>query len=210
MWKCPACGKENENLFCSSCGCKKPEEKQSQNDYENILGRGFLFLEDGDFEKAEEYFEKVLDIDFECAKAYLGKLLVSLKVKKIPDLEKVNVDFSENPNYKKIVRFGDEKLINEVNIYLDAVTDRVKSDTYEPLYLAAKEFMENNTIEAYETAINYFSRLNGYKDSVQLMTECDRKISEIKMNESDDIKKIMMILLFFGLAVAICIMIANA
>ena len=204
MWRCPACGKENENLFCSSCGCKKPEEKQSQNDYENILGRGFLFLEDGDFEKAEEYFEKVLDIDFECAKAYLGKLLVSLKVKKIPDLEKVNVDFSENPNYKKIVRFGDEKLINEVNIYLDAVTDRVKSDTYEPLYLAAKEFMENNTIEAYETAINYFSRLNGYKDSVQLMTECDRKISEFRSKEDRAAKlAIFFVILVFALTVAI-------
>lgn len=30
---------------------------------DNLLKRVFLFLEDGDFEKADEYCEKILDVD---------------------------------------------------------------------------------------------------------------------------------------------------
>ena len=205
MWKCPDCGKENENMFCSNCGVKKPEETQQQKDYENILGRGFLFLEDGDFEKAEEYFEKVLDIDFECAKAYLGKLLADLRIKNISGLENANVDFSENPNYKKILRFGDEKLKNEIKIYLDAVSERVINNSYEPLYREAKDLMEKNTIIAYKKAINYLSQLNGYKDSVQLMTECDKKISVLLTEDERLRKRFAVFWIFVGIILTVMI-----
>lgn len=41
----------------------------------SLLKRAFMFLEDGDWESADKYCEKVLDIDPENAQAYLGKLL---------------------------------------------------------------------------------------------------------------------------------------
>ena len=41
-----------------------------------LLRRAFLFLEDGEFDHANEYAEKVLDIDPECAEAYIVKLLI--------------------------------------------------------------------------------------------------------------------------------------
>lgn len=40
-----------------------------------LLRRGNLFLEDGDWKNADTYFDKVLDLDPECAEAYLGKLM---------------------------------------------------------------------------------------------------------------------------------------
>ena len=45
-----------------------------------LLKRAFMFLEDSDWNSANEYCEKVLDIDPECAEAYLGKLMAELKV----------------------------------------------------------------------------------------------------------------------------------
>lgn len=42
--------------------------------------RAFMFLEDGNFDEADEYCEKVLDIDPENAQAYLGKLMAELRV----------------------------------------------------------------------------------------------------------------------------------
>lgn len=39
-----------------------------------------MFLEDGNFDEADEYCEKVLDIDPENAQAYLGKLMSELRV----------------------------------------------------------------------------------------------------------------------------------
>jgi Alpha-tubulin suppressor and related RCC1 domain-containing proteins len=43
--------------------------------------RGRLFLEDGDFEKAEEYFERALDLSPETPKIYLNKLLAKHKTR---------------------------------------------------------------------------------------------------------------------------------
>lgn len=50
-----------------------------------LLKRAFMFLEDGDFGSANEYCEKVLDIDPENAEAYLGKLMAELHVKNKTD-----------------------------------------------------------------------------------------------------------------------------
>ena len=40
---------------------------------ESLLRRAQLFLEDGNWKSANEYFDKVLDINPECAEAYVGK-----------------------------------------------------------------------------------------------------------------------------------------
>ena len=87
----------------------------------SLLERAFIFIEDGDFESGDDYCEKVLDIDPRCATAYLGKLMVDLKVKKRRQLASVATDFSENINYKRLVRFGSDELVDEVNAYLEEV-----------------------------------------------------------------------------------------
>ncbi len=46
-----------------------------------LLRRGELMMEDGEFAKAENYFERVLDAAPECAAAYWGKLCCKLKAK---------------------------------------------------------------------------------------------------------------------------------
>ena len=51
-----------------------------------LLKRAFMFLEDGNWKSAEEYCEKVLDIDPECAEAYLGKLMAETKSKNVADI----------------------------------------------------------------------------------------------------------------------------
>ena len=53
---------------------------------DNLLERAFLFLESGEFKKADEYLEKVLDSDCKNARAYLGKLMIERKVCKVEDL----------------------------------------------------------------------------------------------------------------------------
>ena len=52
----------------------------------SLLERAFMFLEDGEWESADGYCEKVLDIDPKCAEAYLGKLMAETKSKKVSDV----------------------------------------------------------------------------------------------------------------------------
>ena len=44
-----------------------------------LLKRGNMALEDGDWKSADEFFDRVLDVDAECAEAFLGKLLAQEK-----------------------------------------------------------------------------------------------------------------------------------
>ncbi len=99
-----------------------PEKTSS--DANPILERAFIFIEDGDFQSADGYFEKVLDTDPRCATAYLGKLMVDLKVKNRRKIASVKTSFEENVNYKRIIRFGSDELIDEINEYLEEVKIR--------------------------------------------------------------------------------------
>ena len=48
---------------------------------EIVLKRGFLSLDDGNFEKADDFFEQALNINPENVTAYIGKLLAELQLK---------------------------------------------------------------------------------------------------------------------------------
>ena len=89
-----------------------------------LLKRVFMFLEDGDWNSANEYCEKVLDIEPECAEAYLGKLMAELNVKKRDLLSTCNNPFDTNANYQKIVRFGNAELKAELEGYISTINER--------------------------------------------------------------------------------------
>ena len=84
-----------------------------------LLRRGYMFLEDKDWKRADEYFEKVLDLEPENGKAYLGKLLATLKCSKLEDVEYCDEDFSNDKNYKRVLCYGDSKTIKELQYYKD-------------------------------------------------------------------------------------------
>jgi alpha-tubulin suppressor-like RCC1 family protein len=81
---------------CESCGMKHTKDRVKAKAQEitgtvaisNIAGleslmkRGQLALEDSNWKQADEYFDKVLDIDPEYAPAYIGKLCAELEVQK--------------------------------------------------------------------------------------------------------------------------------
>jgi hypothetical protein len=67
-------------------------------------------LEDGEFDSAEKYAERVLDKDPECGEAYLYKLMVQLNVKKVDELGEGSEVLTGNKLYQKALRFGSEEL----------------------------------------------------------------------------------------------------
>lgn len=90
----------------------EPKEKvtgDSQGNDQSLLERVRIFLEDGEWERVDEYCEKVLDRDPKNAYAYLYKLMADLKLRRYEDFSTVSKAFDENSNYLKLVRFADEK-----------------------------------------------------------------------------------------------------
>lgn len=88
---------------------------------ESYIKRMFMFLNDGEWQKADEYCEKVLDINPECAEAYLGKLMVNLKIKTVSGFDNEKSNFKTNKNYQKIITFGDVNIKKRLKDNLDRI-----------------------------------------------------------------------------------------
>lgn len=92
-----------------------------------FLKRVSMFLEDKNWKGADEYCEKVLDIDPECAEAYLGKLMAELQVSKQENLADSEDSFEENNNYQNAIRFSDEELKTVLVGYIKHINIRNES-----------------------------------------------------------------------------------
>ena len=205
-----------------------------------LLERAFMFLEDGDWAKADIYCESVLDQEPKCAEAYLGKLMVEVKVRKKEDLSKAKEPLDQSDNYSKVMRFADESLRESLSkakelqhneqLYTEAMAcmtaasdedayrsasqkflllgsykdsssrreqclqraDRIIADRRqreeikrkEDIYSRAEKCMRKGTIESYNTAIQLYESIPGFRSSAAQIIECRRKIEEIKAKEA--------------------------
>jgi len=117
---------------CDSCGMKHTKDRvkamamevtgtvevSNIASIESLIKRARLAIEDSDWKQADEYFSKVLDIDPECAPAYMGKLFAELKIKDDKDfLQKQKPLPTENSNYQRAIRFADSELREKIENY---------------------------------------------------------------------------------------------
>ena len=130
-----------------------------------LLKRAFMFLEDGNWSEADAYCEKVLDIEPENAKAYLGKLMAEYKISRQGMLAGCNENFKISSNYEKVMRFGDEKQKVELEEYFNT-----------SVYNRAKDMMQAASSEKeYEAVAREFEKILDFKDSKVLVEECHKK-----------------------------------
>lgn len=138
-----------------------------------LLKRAFMFLEDGDWESADEYCEKVLDSDPENANAYLGKLMAEMRVRKQEDLSKCSEPFDNYNSYKKAVRFGDEQLAATLNNYVTYIKERNEMERLKGIYHKAYDAMQYaDTEEVFKSAAKLFQGISGYRDADEMAERC--------------------------------------
>ena len=137
-----------------------------------ILKRAFIFLEDGEWNAADEYCEKVLDVDPECAEAYLVKLMVQLRVRNREDLKDQAQPFDNNGNYQRVLRFADEKLRSVLSGYIDHIQTRNKNARLEEIYTRAKNLMSDGSEAACREAAYLLGEIRDYKDAAILAEKC--------------------------------------
>lgn len=145
---------------------------------DSLLKRAFMFLEEGSWDKADEYCEKVLDINPECAEAYLYKFFSSKKISNINEIIKIIIVIDE-PYYECTLssweklstfefdamrRVGQEKAKKLVE---DARIDIVKAQTG-CRYDEAKSLIENLPI-----------KINLTKSAIKRLKVLGASVSEI-------------------------------
>ncbi|MGN0623579.1 MAG: DUF6273 domain-containing protein [Oscillospiraceae bacterium] len=152
-----------------------------------LLERAFLFLEDGKWQDANIYCEKVLDIYPKNAEEYLGKLMVDLQVRSRKQLADCADPFDDRENYGKVLRFGDEKLETEMRGYIAHINERNENARLTGIYNDAVSAMNAaNTESAYKAAADTFRSISGFQDADSLVEQCLDKAEVCRKNDIYD------------------------
>ena len=152
-----------------------------QNDIEPLLIRTAMFLEDENWEKADEYAERILDMNPKCAQAYLDKMMAELHVSKIEKLVELKENFEKNMYYIKFLQHANEKSARQVKLYLFELKNRL---TYEE---AISALNHANNISEYDFAKNKFNTIIEYKDAKIQVERCKKKKEELIENTLNDL-----------------------
>ena len=88
-----------------------------------LLKRAFMFLEDKDWESADEYCEKVLDIDPECADAYLCKALVEGRYKSLNAFIEERIALGSKVT-------GEKKTVPPNRVHIQEMVDKYELKNY--------------------------------------------------------------------------------
>lgn len=209
--KCNACGatlsieEDTTTIICHYCGSKQAYARTETADHfvpefaipsdlygSNItalLKRGFLALEDGEWSRADDFFERCLNQNAEMAEAYLGKLMVELRINHPNDLKHCAESFENRNNYKKILRFADDKLktfIIDITSYIEEQNNQKKLNHF---YKYAVVLMSSNQKDSLVEAIQCFKKLSGYLDSEALTKKCEENLQRIQTEEKEYAEK---------------------
>ena len=145
-----------------------------------LLKRAFMFLEDGDFTRADEFCEQVLNLDPENAEAYLGKLMAELHVKTRDTLKDQPEPFDNRNNYQKVMRFGDEKLKQNLTADNAFIRERNEIARKESIYQRAFSAMQQKTEAGYRNAAELFASISDFKDAGMLFPECAENAETVR------------------------------
>ena len=143
--------------------------------------RAVLFLEDGDWDSASEYFDRILDIDPEYAPAYIGKVQVSNKVRKEDGLARCSQPLKDNSDYQKALRFASEQQKAIYEGYNRAIEDRLERERKEAIYREADALEKRAATETeFITAAKKYDDAGEIRDAKERAANCRAKAASAK------------------------------
>ena len=146
---------------------------------EALLMRGTIALEDEEWERADSFFEQILNAEATCAEAYLGKLMAELRVKNREQLANLEKPFDNGKSYAKVLRFASDELKKALDGYNETIRQRIENERLESVYADAVAEKNNaSTQDQFEDAAALFDTIKDYKDSASLAAECRVKGEE--------------------------------
>ena len=175
----------------------QPKQESNVISIDALLKRGFMSLEDGEWSKADHFFELVLNQDAGHAEAYLGKLMVELRVKTKDTLKDCPLPFNDKINYKRAFSFADDSLKQFLKETIQFINKRNYETQCSIIYKKAIALMQqSNNVQGCKDAIAEFEKIRGYKDSDKKIEECYERIAKInsailaaKENNKEDDKQ---------------------
>lgn len=135
-----------------------------------LLERAYIFLEDGNWKKANQYAEKVLDLEPKNTDAYLCKFLAAGEYLSFDRLQAETSELNKvvplDADFFNAVEFANQKQKAQLDAFLDLRT--------EAQYQNACRDLEQCK---YEKARLTFDLLGDYKDAADKANECNHQLS---------------------------------
>ena len=142
----------------------------------SLTKRAHLFLEESEWQRAEEYFERVLDKDAEYAPAYVGLLCAELKTRSEGLLGDHEKPISGHKHFQKAVRFADDGYKTQIEGYDEKIRERLRQEQYDGLVQRKHKATEQQCLPLAKE----FRAMNGYKDTTALADECEKQYHVLK------------------------------
>lgn len=163
----------------------KQNYAQAATNASSLLKRAYIFLEDNDYDNADNYFDRVLDQEPENGEAYLGKLLVE---KRLPSIDAL-VDYYKELYSEDIVKETDIR-----NRYLGHIDEVVSNCTIENYLDSAKikafyNLFDGSYMSSLPNRINQRERISEEFKKNRLLSRAFEYASETtkkKLNEIFD------------------------
>lgn len=105
--------------------------EQSISNEDALLKRGFIALEDGEWHKADRFFEQVLDLNAECGEAYLGKVLIAAHAASLEELREKTIKLDTVKDFARAIQFSSGtqlQALQEVNELLQKKWQEKEND----------------------------------------------------------------------------------
>ena len=135
-----------------------------------LMKRIEIFIEDGNFKSAEEYCEKVLDMDPENGKIYYYLMLIEREIKSIDEYTLETDSYGKvvlSNNYYKVQKYADKKI-------KDVVNEHIKNEYTKILDTICDITLSNNSIKSLKTNKDLFEIVEWkelYKNYLKKMIE---------------------------------------
>lgn len=169
---------------------KKDEPKQkaapviqninTNSNVEALLKRGFMSLEDHEWQEADTFFEDVLNNDPENGEAYLGKLLCDLRIDAKDKLSSVKQSFEDNKNYQRAVKFGNDSTKNLLGEFIARIEKEKTEKKNEGIYKWGLELMKFNTLASLKSAFSSLKTIPDYRDVPEKLEEIAQRINDLQ------------------------------
>lgn len=150
-----------------------------------LLERSSLFLEDGNFQSAIEYCDRILDLEPRNSQAYFHKLLALLKLHRSEDIISHTEPLNGYLDYQKAVRFADDSYKTMIEEYNQKIIDRLETERIISTYQNGLARMQDaDTEQEYLDLAQLFDDLNEYTDSKDRANSC-RVLANEKLLERE-------------------------
>ena len=150
----------------------------------NLETRMFNFCQDGDWKKAEEYAERILDNDPNNGKAYLGHLLVESGCKNVNELRNSTILLPNYRYFTNAMEKGDEQQQAMLREMTQFVTKRMEDERREAIYAdGMRNLMKAKHTQDEQAAVNamhILRKVKGWRDANERAQESEELANAIR------------------------------